>query len=58
MTVVTATITAAFVESALRRIDGTTTNVLAATLDRIGVRLDAIEAGLKDIGAQHRDGPL
>ncbi len=57
LTVVTATITSAFVETARRRIEGTTTEALTTKLDQIGARLDAIEAGLRDLGAQHRDAP-
>jgi voltage-gated potassium channel len=48
LTVVTATITSAFIETARRRIDGTTQNALAERLDQIAARLDAIDASLRD----------
>jgi voltage-gated potassium channel len=57
LTVITAAITSAFVESARRRLQGTQTDTLSAKLDQIGTRLDAIELGLKNIGGQHREGP-
>jgi voltage-gated potassium channel len=50
LTVITAAITSAFIESARRRLQGTETDTLSAQLDQIGKRLDAIEAGLKSIG--------
>jgi voltage-gated potassium channel len=53
LTVITAAITSAFVESARHRIEGTRTDTLSSKLDQIGTRLDAIEAGLKDIGGRH-----
>jgi voltage-gated potassium channel len=53
LTVVTAAITSAFIESARRRLQGTETATLSAKLDQIGARLEAIEAGLKDLGGQH-----
>jgi voltage-gated potassium channel len=46
LTVITATITSAFVESARRRMEGVELNTLDAKLDALGTRLDAIEAGL------------
>ncbi len=52
LTVITAAITSAFVESARRRLQGTETDTLAAKLDQIASRLDAIEAGLKNIGGR------
>jgi voltage-gated potassium channel len=52
LTVITAAITSAFIESARRRLQGTETDTLSAQLDQIGKRLDAIEAGLESIGAQ------
>jgi voltage-gated potassium channel len=55
LTVITAAITSTFIESARRRIEGTTTDALSAKLDQIGARLDAIEARLKSIGGQDRD---
>jgi voltage-gated potassium channel len=57
LTVITATITSAFIETARRRMDGSTTNTLIAKLDQIVARLDAIEAGLTDRGVAHRDAP-
>ena len=53
LTVVTAAITSAFIESARRRLQGTETDTLTAKLDQIGARLEVIEASLKDLGA-HR----
>jgi voltage-gated potassium channel len=57
LTVITAAITSAFVESARRRLDGTRTDTLSAKLDQIGARLDAIEAALKNIGGHQSDAP-
>lgn len=50
LTVITAAITSAFVESARRRLEGTEANTLSAKLDQIGTRLDGIEAQLESIG--------
>ena len=50
LTVITAAITSAFIESARRRLQGTETDTLSVQLDQIGKRLDAIEAGLKSVG--------
>jgi voltage-gated potassium channel len=50
LTVITAAITSAFIESARRRLQGTETDTVSAQLDQIGKRLDAIETGLKSIG--------
>ncbi len=47
LTVITATITSTFVESARRRVVGDSTGVLVAKLDQISDRLEVIEAGLK-----------
>ncbi len=55
LTVITAAITSAFVESARRRLERTETDGVAAKLDQIVARLDAIEAGLKTIGGHERD---
>jgi len=52
LTVVTASITSAFIESARRRLQGTETETLSAKLDQIGARLEVIEADLKTLG-QH-----
>lgn len=57
LTVITAAITSAFVESARRRLEGTRTDTLSAKLDQIGARLDEIEAGLKNLGGEHRNAP-
>ena len=47
LTVITATITSTFVESARRRVEGDTTGVVVAKLDQISERLEAIESRLK-----------
>ena len=57
LTVITAAITSAFVESARHRLEGTRTDTVSAKLDQIGTRLDVIEAELKNIGGRHRDAP-
>jgi hypothetical protein len=57
LTVITAVITSAFIESARRRLEGSQTDTLSAKLDRIGTRLDAIEAGLRTIGELGREAP-
>ena len=57
LTVITATITSAFIETARRHIEGITTNAITAKLDQIGARLDAIETGLNELGTHHRDAP-
>jgi voltage-gated potassium channel len=53
LTVVTAVITSAFIESARRRLHGTETDTLSAKLDQMAARLEVIEAGLKNL-AGHR----
>jgi voltage-gated potassium channel len=50
LTVITAAITSAFIESTRRRLQGTETDTLSTKLDHIGARLDAIEAGLRNFG--------
>jgi voltage-gated potassium channel len=55
LTVITAVITSALIESARRRREGATTDTLSAKLDQLGTRLDAIEGGLKNIGGNRRD---
>ena len=55
LTVITASITSAFVEAARRRIEGRRTDALSAKLDQISARLDTIEAGLTDIRGRQRD---
>ena len=57
LTVITATITSAFVESARARLQGTETDTLSQKLDQIGTRLEAIEADLKNMGGHPRDAP-
>jgi voltage-gated potassium channel len=52
ITVVTATITSAFIESAKRRVEGTRPDAQSAKLDQISARLEAIEAGLKDLSGR------
>jgi len=49
LTVVTAAITATFIEGARRRLAAADTDSETAKLDQIAARLDAIEAGLKGI---------
>ena len=53
LTVVTAVITSAFIDSARGRGRGVETDALSAKLDQIGARLEVIEAGLKTPGG-HR----
>ena len=55
LTVITASITSAFVEAARRRLEGRETHALSAKLDQISARLDPIEAGLTDIRGRQRD---
>lgn len=55
LTVITASITSAFVEAARRRLEGSGTDTLSAKLDQISARLEAIEAGLTDIRGRQRD---
>lgn len=52
VTVITATITSAFVDSARRRTDATATDPIAVKLDQISARLEVIEAGLRKMGDQ------
>jgi voltage-gated potassium channel len=52
LAVITAAITSAFIESARRRLAGTTTDALSTKLDQIGARLDAIEAGLQSVSGR------
>ena len=56
LTVVTASITSAFIESARRRLQGTEADTLSPKLDQIGARLEEIEAGLKALGGHHEPG--
>jgi len=57
LTVITAVITSAFIESNRRRLEGATTDRLSAQLDQIGKRLDAIEAGLNDVAGSRGHAP-
>jgi voltage-gated potassium channel len=57
LTVITAAITSTFIETARRRIDGSTTDALSVKLDQIVARLDLIEAGLANIRGGDRDDP-
>ena len=57
LTVITATITSTFIESARRRLQATRTDTVSAKLDQIGTRLDAIEATLKNISGHRDDAP-
>jgi voltage-gated potassium channel len=57
LTVITAAITSTFIETARRRLEGTASDALSAKLDQIGARLDAIEAGIKDISGYDRGAP-
>lgn len=52
LTVITATITSTFVETARRRIDGGASDALSAKLDQISARLEVIEAGIENIRRQ------
>jgi voltage-gated potassium channel len=55
LTVITAAITSTFIETARRRIEGTTTDGITQRLDQIAARLDAIESGLTSIAARDSD---
>jgi voltage-gated potassium channel len=50
LTVVTAAITSAFIESTKRRLEGTERETLSAKLDQIGTRLQVIEEDLRQLG--------
>jgi voltage-gated potassium channel len=52
LTVITAAITSAFIESTRHRLAGTTADTVPVTLDQIATRLDAIEAELKNSGGR------
>jgi voltage-gated potassium channel len=54
LTVITAAITSTFIEHARRRTGGAEDDMFSAKLDQISVRLDVIEAALKDIRARDR----
>jgi len=51
LTVITATITSTFVESARRRVERSATDVVVAKLDQISERLEAMESRLKGAGS-------
>jgi voltage-gated potassium channel len=60
LTVITAAITSTFIETARKRIEGTTTDAVSAKLDEISARLETIEAALKTTGdttAENRGEP-
>lgn len=54
LSVITATITSAFIESARRRIDGVELKTIDAKLDAISSRLEAIEADVRQVRGQAR----
>jgi voltage-gated potassium channel len=49
LTVITASITSTFIETARRRLEGNTMEVIGARLDQLDARLEAIEASLREI---------
>jgi voltage-gated potassium channel len=55
LTVITASITSAFIEQARRHIRGSTFDALSTQLDQISARLDGIEAAVRDSGPRHGD---
>ena len=55
LTVITATITSTFIENIRARSENATVEVLSLKLDQVGVRLDAIEASLREIQGEERD---
>jgi voltage-gated potassium channel len=55
LTVITASITSAFVEAARRRLEGSGSDAVAAKLDQVSAQLDTIEAGLTDIRGRERE---
>jgi voltage-gated potassium channel len=55
LTVITASITSAFMEQARRHIRGSTYDTVSTQLEPISARLDGIEAALRDSGARHGD---
>jgi voltage-gated potassium channel len=57
LTVITASITSTFIETARRRIEGATTDVISAKLDQVGTRLEAIEAMLANVDRGDRGDP-
>jgi voltage-gated potassium channel Kch len=55
LTVITATITSAFIESARRRLEGVEVKTLDAKLDGLATRMDAIEAGIGALARERGD---
>jgi voltage-gated potassium channel Kch len=55
LTIITATITSAFVETSRRRFEGRETDVLSGKLDSLGGRLDTIEAMLRQLSPPNQD---
>jgi voltage-gated potassium channel len=57
LTAITVSITSTFIETARRRIEGATTDVISAKLDQLGTRLEAIEAMLANVDREDRADP-
>lgn len=57
LTVITATITATFIESKRRQLQGASDDVVSAKLDQLGARLDAIEVAVTQSHTPRREGP-
>ncbi len=57
LTVITATITATFIETKRRQLQGATDDVVSVKLDQLGARLDAIEAALTENRTSRQEGP-
>lgn len=57
LAVITAAIASEFIESARRRVDHAGTDALSAKLDRLGARLDVIEAAITNISGHDQDEP-
>jgi voltage-gated potassium channel Kch len=55
LTVITATITSAFIESARRRLEGVEMRTLDAKLDGLASRMEAIEAGIGALARERGD---
>jgi voltage-gated potassium channel Kch len=52
LTVITATITSAFIESTRKRMQGVELRTLDAKLDALAARLDAIESGMSELASR------
>ncbi len=52
LTVITATITSAFIESTRKRLQGVELRTLDAKLDTLAARLDAIESGMAELASR------